>query len=869
MKITRIPSLLGGLLALGVFLPVQSFGAEEILRLEALDLSRMSSGWKKPAVGESVAGGALRVAGEPLAHGVGVHAPSDFTVALDGAGLRFKAKVGVDDSAPQPGGTLEFIVKGDGRELWRSGAVKRGEAARVADVPLEGVKLLRLEVDALGDGFADHADWGEAQIVYRGARPESARREGEFEIEAGPTTLRFRVDPSTKRLLQLACGPAVTPPGQPAQPADEVYPTWGDGLVSRPALRVRHADGNTSSALVFVSREERETAPGVRETRVFLKDPEYPFFTTLVYRVYATEGLIEQWSELRHEEPGAVTLDRFASAAPLLGHGTYYLTSYHAGWANEVTPQEERLARGTKIVESAQGVRVHLEAAPSFLLSSGAPATETGGEVFGATLAYPGSFQFQFETSSEQSLRVICGINPEASAYRLKPGETFRTPSLIFGWSSQGKGDLSRRFARWGREHGMRDGDRPRAVLLNNWEATEFGFNESKLEALIKDTRELGMELFLLDDGWFGEKYPRDFAARGLGDWVTDKKKLPSGLAHLPAVAKQEGVRFGLWVEPEMVNPESELYRLHPDWVIGQRHRKPRLTRDQLVLDLSNPEVRTWINATIDRILTENPGISYLKWDCNRGITQPGSNWLTADEQSHMGVEYQRGLYAVLDHLAEKHPDVELMLCASGGGRVDYGSLRRGHEFWTSDNTDALARVRLQWDTAQFFPQIAIAAHVTHMGKRPLKFAFDVAMSARLGLDLDTPHLSEADRAFTKQAISNYRSIRPVVQFGDLYRLEAPHDRPRAAQMSVSSDKTRAVVFAWQLRDGGVAPLVLAGLDPKANYHVREINRTPGAASALPEEGAMVSGETLMRKGLTPPLAKTYDSIIVELTAAR
>jgi alpha-galactosidase len=270
---------------------------------------------------------------------------------------------------------------------------------------------------------------------------------------------------------------------------------------------------------------------------------------------------------------------------------------------------------------------------------------------------------------------------------------------------------------------------------------------------------------------------------------------------------------------------------------------------------------------TISGTLTANPGISYIKWDCNRPVNQPGSTYLPAAKQSQLNIEYNRALYNVMDRLAKAHPNVQFMDCSSGGGRVDYGALRYGQEFWPSDNTDPLKRVWIQWGYEQFFPTNAIAAHVTHWGNRPLKFAFDVAMSARLGMDMDTAHMSAEDKTFARNAIASYKSFRDVVQLGDLYRLESPYDGARASQMNVSPDKTRAVVFAWQTRDGNTSRLALQGLDSAKRYRVQEINLKAAQTSQIPENGQVLDGATLAKSGLSLPLQKQFDSTVIELKA--
>jgi alpha-galactosidase len=445
----------------------------------------------------------------------------------------------------------------------------------------------------------------------------------------------------------------------------------------------------------------------------------------------------------------------------------------------------------------------------------------------------------------------------------LNPNETFTTPAMIWVWSDQGLGDMSRKFHTWARSFGIRDGHQPRTVLLNNWEATGFDFDFNRIVALFDPAREIGAEVFLLDDGWFGNKYPRVNDNAGLGDWQPDRRRLPEGLAPLAAEAVQRGLRFGIWMEPEMVNPNSELFDLHPDWVIRQPKRKLELQRNQLVLDLTRPAVQAFEWSVISNILGV-PGISYAKWDCNRYLTQPGSSWLAPDRQSDLWIDYVQALYAMMDKTVAAFPQTELMLCSGGGGRVDYGALRHFQEFWPSDNTDPLFRVPLQWDYSYFFPVMAIGSHVTHWGKRPMHFACTVAMSARFGMDLDLVKLPPRDKAICTGAISAYKHIRDVTQLGDLYRLENPHEAARGALNFVSADRSRAVLFVFQLKAGAADPVRPQGLDPAKNYTLRELNPAPGRPP-LPAEGKTLAGDELMRDGIVPSCHDAVEACAIEL----
>jgi alpha-galactosidase len=647
----------------------------------------------------------------------------------------------------------------------------------------------------------------------------------------------------------------------------EFYPQWGNGFFNEPALQATHSDGNTSTDLMVIRHESKALGAGVSLTRIELKDPAYPFFVTLCFKSYFDYDVIEQWTEIRHEEIGAVELERFASSSPLFNGGNFTLTQFTGDWANEMNPSTEVISPGIKVLDSKIGVRAHQFRNPSFVLSRGSAAQENVGEVWLGSLAWPGSFQFAFE-SNGKNIRALCGMNPFASRYQVEPGRTFTTPAMIWAYSGEGTGIASRNLHRWTRDHVLRDGNQPRAVLLNNWEATGMNFDENKLVSLFEGAKAVGTDLFLLDDGWFGVKHPRNSDNAGLGDWTVNPAKLPHGISYLCEQAKARGLRFGIWLEPEMINPSSELFEQHPDWAIQQLHRKLEEQRNQLVLDLTRPEVKAFALKCVDDLLSANPEISYVKWDCNRYITQPGSPWLKPGFQSHLGIEYNNSLIDIMRELAARHPTVEMMLCSGGGGRVDFGSLRYFHEFWPSDMTDPLRRVTMQWDYATFFPAIAIAGHVTEMGHRSLKFAFDVAMSVRLGMDMDLAKLSPSDRAFTTAAIETYKEhVRPVVQFGDLYRIENPHAGPRAVLNYVTQDRSHAVLFIFQKTDAPATPAMLAGLDPERHYRVCEINLPAGTASTLPQNNKVLDGNTLMREGIRPSCTKSCDSMVVELVA--
>ncbi len=697
-------------------------------------------------------------------------------------------------------------------------------------------------------------------------------------ITTANNVLVFKVDKNHK-VRQCYYGGKLNPSDYSSvqTTAIDAYPTFGTSYVNEAALRVVHGNGNTSTELKYDSYTTEKVEDGVELTTILLKDTYFPFQVKLYFKAYQKDNIIEQWSEIIHMEKKPVILYNFASSHLAFSNFNYYLTQFFGNWAEEMKMEEVKLTRGVKVLDSKLGVRSDQFAHACFILSLNAEAQENAGEVIGGTLAWPGSWNITFDVDPQNNLHVISGISPYASQYKLKPNTVFKTPSFLYTYSSEGTGNITRNFHRWAKQYGIYHGDKTRTTLLNNWEATYFNFNEDVLSHIIKDASHMGFELFLLDDGWFGNKYPRNDDTQGLGDWMVNKKKLPNGLGYLVNEAKKNNIKFGIWLEPEMVNPKSELYEKHPNWVIGQPGRPLDLSRNQLILDLSNPKVQEYVYSVIDKTLFENPGIAYVKWDCNRFMTNAGSYFLSDENQSHLFIDYVHGLFNVLNKVRAKYKDVSMMLCSGGGGRIDYATLPYFDEFWISDNTDALDRIFIQWGTTQFFPAMALASHVSAVpngitGRTiPLKFRFDVAMSAKLGMDLQPKDMSSEDKDFSKKAIQEYYGIRGIVQFGDLYRLLSPYTNPRTALMYVTENKNEAVVFAYLLKKsitGNNQPLVLNGLDPQKTYMVTEINKDLRSYSWFaPLEGKTFTGEFLMKYGLRFTMYNEYESKIIKLTA--
>ncbi|ANI90579.1 alpha-galactosidase [Arachidicoccus ginsenosidimutans] len=648
------------------------------------------------------------------------------------------------------------------------------------------------------------------------------------------------------------------------------YTPAGSRNLFEPAIEVTHADGNNSLDLKFVNTNTEKISDDVALTSVVLKDPAYDFRVTLFYKTYFRENVIEQWSEIKNNEKGNVVLHKFASADLYLQGKTFYLKQYHGDWAQEMQPEEEQITHGIKTLDSKLGTRESLFQPPVFMVSINQPSNEDNGEVLLASVEWSGNYRTDLELDNKDNLRIISGINNYASDYPLQPNKTFTTAKFLYTLSNNGTGEASRQLQSWARNYRILDGNGGRLTLLNNWESTYFDFDEAKLKQLFSDTKKLGVDLFLLDDGWFGNKYPRNSDNAGLGDWQENKKKIPNGIASLVKDATAADVKFGIWIEPEMVNPKSELYEKHPDWVIKQPKRPEYYFRNQLELDLSNPKVQDFVFGVVDSLFIKSPNIAYIKWDCNSVIYNAYS--AHEDNQSKLYVDYVEGLYNVLKRIRAKYPKVPMMLCSGGGDRVDYAALQYFTEYWPSDNTDPLERVFIQWEYSYFYPAIASANHVTDWGKQPLKYRVDVAMMGKLGFDIPVSKLDAKDLSFCQSAVKTYDSIKNVVWHGNQYRLQSPWKNDVASIMYVDSTASSAVVFNYLVNNrynsGSKLPIVLRGLDATKKYRVREINLYPGTHSAI-KQNEVYSGNFLMTVGLNPHADAYRTSVILKVEEAR
>ena len=586
---------------------------------------------------------------------------------------------------------------------------------------------------------------------------------------------------------------------------------------------------------------------------------------TLFYTVYPDCDVITRRLCIKNGADAPVTLEKALSYQLDLPGCDYVLSTFPGAWARERHEACVPLTPGAHVFGSTTGASSAF-CNPFFMLCA-PDATEFNGDAYGFNLVYSGSHMGCVEVSPWGKTRVAAGIQPEGFAWTLAPGERFETPEAVLTFSRAGKNGMSANLHAFVQEHIVRGkwAKKDRPVLLNNWEATHCDFDEARLKQLFDGARQTGAELFLLDDGWFGNgPYSRDDDKHGLGDWEPSTKKLPRGLSYIAREALKRKVGFGIWLEPEMVNPQSELYQKHPDWIITQPKREPILGRHQEILDLTRPEVQAYEWDIIDRTLRPNPDITYVKWDCNRYITQPGSSYLQSADQSHLWIDYNWALYRLMDRFAKGFPNVMAMLCAGGSGRVDYGAMPYFHSFWPSDNTDPLGRIKIQWGFSHFFPANTISAHVTRMGKRHLKMAIDVALSGAFGIDLALDKATAEERAQIADAVKLYKErIRPLVMRGELYRLVSPYESPLASLSYVSTDKKQAVVYLYQTKDGREARVKLGGLDAGKKYRIEEVSLSKGMASRFPANGKVLTGAELMTEGLENPLDAQFESAVL------
>ncbi len=641
-------------------------------------------------------------------------------------------------------------------------------------------------------------------------------------------------------------------------------------MIHLPAIQVQHANGDQNLELKVSDYSVSDNGRSVVHTFT-MQDKLLPVTVKVFYKAYKNVDIIETWTEISHAEKKTVTLKRYDSGHLVVRRGDVWLTHMHGDWAAEAAITQEPLTPGLQVIRNTDGARnAHCDA-PELMLSLDGKPMENSGRTIGAALCWSGNYELRINTNNKKEHHLYAGIDPQSSEYVLDPKEVFATPHLALTYSTEGMGGVSRAFHRWARTEGMlHRGMKTGDILLNSWEGLYFDINEERMVQMMDDISQLGGELFVMDDGWFGDKYQRNDDSSTLGDWVVDKKKLPGGLGVLCSSATEKGIKFGIWIEPEAVNTKSELFEKHPEWALQTKGRELKLGRGgtQLVLDMTNPQVQDFAFKIVDDLLTNYPTINYIKWDANASIQNVGSLYLPMQKQTNLYVDYHRGLLKVLERIRAKYPDVVIQDCASGGGRANYGLLPYFDEFWVSDNTDALQRVYIQYGTSLFFPANAMANHINHCpywntGGRviPLKFRCDVAMSGRLGIELQPKDMNDEERQQVATCFKDYKELRDVVQTGDLYRLVSPYNRGGVAALMYTA-LSGGVLFVYKTDNYYNQPLPrirLAGLNPDKTYTLTEKNVRVGQ-KPCDISGKQFSGRFLMEVGIEVPLWEDYAS---------
>lgn len=640
----------------------------------------------------------------------------------------------------------------------------------------------------------------------------------------------------------------------------EEYPGWGGMRYDEPCLKITREDGVRDLVLKYVSHEVRGDALEIR-----LKDIQYDLFVSLTYRVYPRQDIIRKQAEIQNRTPQPILVESAQSGVWYVPSGDGYRLSYLAGrWGGETQLIREEIHPGKKVLESRRGNTSH-QLNPWFALDEPGRADEEHGRVWFGALGWSGNWKLVIEQTPGQQVRVVGGYNDFDFGYLLKPGESLATPPFYAGFTDAGFGKASRLLHRFEREEILPDRAAPRVrpVLYNSWEATEFNVNEAGQKQLAEKAAKIGAELFVMDDGWFGK---RNDDHAGLGDWTVNLQKFPNGLKPLITYVNSLGMDFGLWVEPEMVNPDSDLYRQHPDWAINFPGRPRTEGRNQLVLNMARDDVKEHIFNVLDKLLAEN-NIKFIKWDMNRHFSEPGWPEMPVAEQKKIWVKYVTNVYEIMDRLRAKYPRLEIESCSGGGGRVDLSILTRVNQVWTSDNTEAFDRLRIQEGFSfAYAPKVMMdwVTDVPNLNRRstPLQFRFLVAMQGSLGIGANLNHWSPADFDLAKRMVDYYKIVRRTVQEGKLYRLFSPREGNLTANEYVSEDGKQAVLFAFLHAQQFLRPApttYLRGLDERALYRVKPLD------DKLVEKQEILSGSYLANHGLNLRLGGDFDSTSVLL----
>lgn len=688
-----------------------------------------------------------------------------------------------------------------------------------------------------------------------------------FRLDAAKVTYAFGVD-DEGRLQSLYWGPrlnasdaippAVTPAKGDAIDGDinrirQEYSGWGGGLYYEPGVKITFPDGNRDLVLHYQSYSIKGGT-----LYVVLKDIERAIFVTLEYEMDAGTGILRRSATISNQTATPVIIEQANAATWFLPRGRDYTLRFLSGrWAGENNVDERPVQPGKTVLESRRGT-TGMQNEPWFAVRRN-DANETNGQVWFGALAWSGSWQITIDQDQVEQVRISGGFNPFDFGYKLVAGANLNTPSFYAGVTSEGLGEASRLMHRLELTKILPQAPTPRVrpVLYNSWEATGFKVDEAGQIALAEKAASIGVERFVMDDGWFGA---RNSDKAGLGDWVVNTQKFPHGLKPLIERVHALGMDFGLWVEPEMANPDSDLYRAHPDWVLHMNGRPRTEGRNQLVLNLARADVRAYVYNALDKLLSEND-IAFFKWDYNRSWSEPGWPEVAPDEQKNVYVDFIRNYYGILEELRKKHPKVEIESCSSGGGRIDLGVMHLTDEVWTSDNTDAFDRLRIQdgftqaWTPAVMMAWVTDSPNWVNSRTLSLEYRFLSSMQGSLGIGADLSKWQPQDFDTARRLIAEYKAIRKTVQQGHLYRLVSPQNgSEQSATESVSPDRAHAVLFAFlhsSMENYPYPTVHLQGLDANAKYRIRAIAGKFDPRTPLVASGAywMNAGIDLLMRG--------------------
>ena len=637
------------------------------------------------------------------------------------------------------------------------------------------------------------------------------------------------------------------------------YPVYGTGDFREPAIQVSQPDGSRVTLFEFDSFKLVKGKPALdglpaaytesedeAETlEILLVDQKLNAELVLSYTVFHDRNVILRNARLNNKSTEDLKINRMLSMSVDFPDADYDLVHLSGAWIRERNIESNRLHKGIQQIDSKRGTSSSQN--NPFLALKAVNADEHTGDVFGFNLVYSGNFTAGVQVDHYDTSRVFMGINPFDFSWRLEPGETFQTPEAVMVYSDSGLNGMSHSFHDLYQSRLVRGvwRDKERPVLINNWEATYFDFNEEKILSISDEANSLGVELFVLDDGWFEG---RNNDTTSLGDWTPDLNKLPNGVEGLAEKVSRDGMKFGIWVEPEMISKKSALYENHPEWVLGVHDRHLSHGRNQFILDLTRQDVRDYLYDALSKVFCSGP-IAYVKWDMNRVMTEIGSAQLPPGRQEETAHRYILGLYELLERLVSAFPDILFESCASGGNRFDPGMLYYMPQTWTSDNTDAIERLKIQYGTSLVYPLSTMGAHVSsvpnHQTGRitPLETRFHTALFGMFGYELDVTKMTDAEKEGMKKQIIFYKQNRSLIQKGDFYRLISPFEGNDTSWAVVAKDKSEALVAYYRTLakpNPGLKRVKVFGLEPKILYKLKET-------------GLEMTGEELANIGLLLP----------------